>query len=314
MRVFLAGATGVIGAPLVTQLLEAGHEVTAMTRSGLRADQLEAAGADPVVCDIFDADGVRAAVAAASPEVVIHQLTSLPPRLDWGDLNVFDANNRVRTEGTRVLVDAAVATGARRVVAQSIAFAYAPTGDRVKDEHAALFTDAPPPLGGVVAAVVEHEARVTDTAGIEGLVLRYGMLYGHGTYHDRRGSTAVDIIAGRVPLVRGATGMFSWLHVEDAASAAVAALERGAPGIYNVVDDEPAAVREWLPVLAEEIGAKPPRRVPRWLARLAAGEVGVVLMTETRGASNRKAKDELGWTLRHPSWRQGFADAYRGAT
>ena len=164
----------------------------------------------------------------------------------------------MRTEGTRILVDAALATGARRVVAQSIAFVYAPTGDRVKEEDAPLFTDAPPPLGGVVAAVAELEQLVTSTAGIDGLVLRYGMLYGPGTYHDRRGSTAADIIAARVPLVEGATGMYSWLHVEDAASAAVAALERGAPGIYNVVDDEPAPQPEWLPVLAQALRADPP--------------------------------------------------------
>ena len=223
MRVFLAGATGVIGSPLVPQLLKAGHEVTAMTRSVLRAAQLEAAGASPVVCDVFDADGVRAAMADASPEAVINQLTALPPRLHWGDPDVFEANNRVRTEGTRILVDAALATGATRIVAQSLAFAYAPTGDRVKEEDAALFTDAPPPLGRAVAAVVEHERLVTGTPGIGGLVLRYGMLYGPGTYYDRRGSTAADIIAARVPLVEGATGMYSWLHVEDAASAAVAA-------------------------------------------------------------------------------------------
>ncbi len=300
MRVFLAGATGVIGSPLVPQLLNAGHEVTAMTRSVLRAAQLEAVGADPVVCDVFDADGVRAAVADASPEVVIHQLTSLPPRLDWGNPSLFDENNRVRTEGTRILVDAALATGARRVVAQSIAFAYAPTGDRVKEEDAALFTDAPPPLGGVVAAVVEHEQLVTGTAGIEGLVLRYGMLYGPGTYHDRRGSTAADIIAGRVPLVEGATGMYSWLHVEDAASAAVAALERGAPGIYNVVDDEPAPQPEWLPVLAQALRAVP----------LAAAEMPPspdTLEMSLRGASNAKAKRELGWQPRYASWREGFA-------
>ena len=240
MRVFVAGATGVIGSPLVPQLLQAGHEVTAMTRSVLRAEQLEAVGADPVVCDVFDADGVRAAMADASPDAVIHQLTSLPPRLDVADPSVFDANNRVRIEGTRNLVDAALATGARRVVAQSIAFVYAPTGDRIKDEDAPLFTDAAPPFGGVVAAVAELERLVTSSAGIDGLVLRYGLLYGPGTAHDRRGSTAADIIAARVPLVEGATGMYSWLHVEDAASAAVAALQRGAPGIYNVVDDEPA--------------------------------------------------------------------------
>jgi nucleoside-diphosphate-sugar epimerase len=300
MRVFLVGATGAIGTPLVPQLLTAGHEVTAMTRSVMRAAQLEAVGADPVVCDAFDADGVRAAMADASPEAVIHQLTALPARLDWGDPNVFDANNRVRTEGTRILVDAALATGARRVVAQSIAFVYAPTGDRVKEEDAALFTDAPPPVGGVVAAIVEHEQLVTGTAGIEGLVLRYGMLYGPGTYHDRRGSTAADIVAGRVPLVEGATGMYSWLHVEDAASAAVAALERGAPGIYNVVDDEPAPQPEWLPVLARALRADPP----------AAAEMPPPPDTpemSLRGASNAKAKCELGWQPRYASWREGFA-------
>jgi nucleoside-diphosphate-sugar epimerase len=300
MRVFLAGATGVIGSPLVPQLLQAGHEVTAMTRSVLRAAQLEAVGADPVVCDVFDADGVRAAMAAASPEAVIHQLTALPPRLDWANLDLFDENNRVRTEGTRVLVDAALATGARRVVAQSIAFAYAPTGDRVKDEDAALFTDAPPPVSGLVAAIVEHEQRVTGTAGVEGLVLRYGMLYGPGTYHDRRGSTAADIIAARVPLIEGATGMYSWLHVADAASAAVAALERGAPGIYNVVDDEPAPQPEWLPVLARALHADPPAAA-EMLPPPDTPEMSL------RGASNAKAKRELGWRPRYASWREGFA-------
>jgi nucleoside-diphosphate-sugar epimerase len=299
MRVFLAGATGVIGTPLVPRLLEAGHEVTAMTRSVLRASQLEAAGADPVVCDVFDADGVRAAMADAPPDAVIHQLTSLPPRLDWGNPSVFDANNRVRTEGTRVLVDAALAVGARRVVAQSIAFAYAPIGDYVKDEDAALFTDAPPPLGGLVAALAEHEERVR---AIEGLVLRYGMLYGPGTYHDRRGSTAAEIIAGKVPLIEGATGMYSWLHVEDAASAAVAALERGAPGIYNVVDDEPAPQPEWLPVLAQALRADPPAATET----PAPPEAPDMWL---RGASNAKAKRELGWRPRYASWREGFAAA-----
>jgi 2-alkyl-3-oxoalkanoate reductase len=300
MRVFLAGATGVIGSPLVPQLLKAGHEVTAMTRSVLRAAQIEAAGADPVVCDVFDVDGVRAAMADAPPDAVIHQLTVLPPRIDFGDPHVFDANNRVRTEGTRILLDAALAVGAGRFVAQSIAFVYAPTGDAVKAEDAALFTDAPQPFGGAVAAVVEHEQLVTGTAGIDGLVLRYGQLYGPGTYHDRRGTTAADILAGRVPLVEGATGMYSWLHVDDAASAAVAALERGAPGIYNVVDDEPAPQPEWLPVLAHALGADPPRAAdtppPPYSPEMSL-----------RGASNAKAKRELGWRPRYASWREGFA-------
>jgi nucleoside-diphosphate-sugar epimerase len=300
MRVFLAGATGAIGSPLVPQLLKAGHEVTAMTRSVVRATQLEAVGAESVVCDVFDADEVRAAMADASPEAVIHQLTSLPARLDWGEPNVFDANNRVRTEGTRVLVDAALATGATRVVAQSIAFAYAPTGDRVKEEDAALFTDAPPPFGGAVAAIVELEQRVTGTEGIEGLVLRYGMLYGPGTYHDRRGSTAADIIAGRMPLVEGATGMYSWLHVDDAALAAVAALERGSPGIYNVVDDEPAPQPEWLPVPAQALHANPP-------AVAEALPPPYTPVMSLRAASNAKAKRELGWQPRYASWREGFA-------
>jgi nucleoside-diphosphate-sugar epimerase len=300
MRVFLAGATGVIGSPLVPQLLEAGHQVTAMTRSVLRAAQLEAAGADPVVCDVFDADGVQAAMAAASPEAIVHQMTTLPPRLDWGNPNLFDTHNRVRAKGARILVDAALATGARRFVAQSIAFAYAPTGDRVKEEDAALFTDAPPPLGSAVAAVVELEELVTGTAGIEGLVLRYGMLYGPGTFHDRRGSVAADIVAARVPLVEGATGMYSWLHVEDAASATVAALERGAPGIYNVVDDEPAPQPEWLPVLAQALRADPPAAA----ATLPPPEAPEMSL---RGASNAKAKRELGWRPRYASWREGFA-------
>jgi nucleoside-diphosphate-sugar epimerase len=300
MRVFVAGATGVIGTPLVPQLLKEGHEVTAMTRSVLRAAQLEALGAHPVVCDVFDAEGVRAAMVDASPEAVIHQLTALPARLDWGDPHVFDANNRVRIEGTRVLVDAALATGARRVVAQSIAFAYAPTGDRVKEEDAALFLDAPPPFGGAVAAIVELEQRVTGTPRIEGLVLRYGMLYGPGTYYDRRGSTAADILAAAVPLVQGATGMYSWLHVEDAASAAVAALVRGAPGIYNVVDDEPAPQPEWLPILAEALHADPPA-----VAETPPSPETPVM--SLRGASNAKAKRELGWRPRYASWREGFA-------
>jgi nucleoside-diphosphate-sugar epimerase len=299
MRVFVAGATGVIGSQFVPQLLHAGHDVTAMTRSVLRAAQLEAVGADPIVCDVFDADGVRQAMAAAAPDAVIHQLTSLPARLDWGNSSLFDENNRVRTEGTRNLVDAALATGVRRVVAQSIAFVYAPTGDPIKDEDAALFTDAPPPIGGLVAAIVEHEDLVTGTPGIEGLVLRYGMLYGPGTYHDRRGSTGADIIAGRVPLVENATGMYSWLHVEDAASAAVAALERGTPGIYNVVDDEPAPQPEWLPVLAHALRADPP-------AAAESPPPPEAPEMALRGASNTKAKRELGWQPRYASWRDGF--------
>jgi nucleoside-diphosphate-sugar epimerase len=297
MRVFLAGATGVIGRPLVPRLLEAGHEVTAMTRSVVRADDLEAAGADPVVCDVLDADGVRAAVAAASPDAVIHQLTSLPARMDWSVPAVFDENNRVRIEGTRNLVDAALAAGVRRMVAQSIAFVYAPAGDWVKEEDAPLFTDAPPPSGASVAAVAELERQVT---GIDGLVLRYGLLYGRGTFYGRRGSTAADILAGERPLVEGAPGLYSFLQAADAAAAAVAALERGAPGIYNIVDDEPAPQPEWLPVLAQALGADPP-------APAQTPPPPYALEMTLRGASNAKAKRELGWRPRYASWRDGFA-------
>jgi nucleoside-diphosphate-sugar epimerase len=298
MRVFLAGATGVIGRPLVPQLLRAGHHVTAMTRSVLRAAQLEAVGAEPVVCDVYDNDGLQAAVAAAAPDAVIHQLTSLPARIDFGNPRVLDENNRLRTEGTRNLVDAALAAGAHRVVAQSVAFVYAPTGDLVKTEDAALATDAPPPFGAAVAAVIEHEQRVTGTAGLDGVVLRYGWIYGPGSAYDRRGATATDVLTGRVPLVEGATGLFSWLHAEDAASAAVAALERGAPGIYNVVDDDPAPQPEWLPVLAQALGAEPPP--------VATPSPFAPEMLQ-RGASNAKAKRELGWQPQYPSWREGFA-------
>jgi nucleoside-diphosphate-sugar epimerase len=304
MRVFLAGATGVIGTPLVPQLLDAGHEVTAMTRSVLRATQLEAAGADPVVCDVLDADGVRAEMAGAPPDAVLHQLTALPPRIDWGNPHVFDGHNRLRTEGTRILLDAALASGARRLVAQSIAFAYAPAGDDVKEEDAALFSGAPPPFGAAIAAVAELERLVTGTTGIEGLVLRYGMVYGPGTYYDRRGSVAADVIATRVPFVAGATGTYSWLHVEDAASAAVAALERGAPGIYNVVDDEPAPQPKWLPVLAQALGADQPPAAET----PPTPEIPEMWM---RGASNAKAKRDLGWRPRYPSWREGFAASLR---
>jgi nucleoside-diphosphate-sugar epimerase len=266
----------------------------------VRADQLAAAGADPVVCDVYDAGRVRAVMAEAAPEAVIHQLTALPARFDWSDPHLFDEHNRVRREGTRNLVEAALAAGARRLVAQSIAFVYAPTGGRVKAEDAPLINGAPPPFDGVVAAVVELERLVTGTPGIEGLVLRYGLLYGRGTAYGRRGAVAEDVIAARVPLIEGAGGTYSWLHVEDAASAAVAALDRGAPGIYNVVDDEPAAQPDWLPVLARALGADPPPLADA-PPPPAAQEMSL------RGASNAKARRELGWRPRYPTWREGFA-------
>ena len=309
MRVFVAGASGAIGRRLVPKLLEAGHEVTGMTRSEERAERLREAGAKTVVADVFDEDRVRSAMEEASPEAVVHQLTSLPDRLDFRDSSIYDATNRVRSEGTRILIESARVAGARRMVAQSIAFVYAPQGDWVKDEDAPVLEDAPGAFGDGARVVSEMERAVVGADGLEGLVLRYGFFYGPGTYYASDGSSAEDVRRRRQPIVGKGTGTFSFIHVDDAADATVAAVERGAPGVYNVVDDEPAALSEWLPVYAEAIGAKKPMRVPLWLAKLVAGKGVALFATQLRGASNAKAKRELGWEPRHPSWRQGFRES-----
>jgi nucleoside-diphosphate-sugar epimerase len=307
MRVFVAGASGAIGRPLLRQLVAAGHEVTGTTRREERAGEIREVGAEAVVCDVFDAAALSEVVTAAAPEAVVHVLTALPhwydPKSDY-----LAPTNRIRIEGTRNLVAAAQAAGVRRLVAESIAFAYLPQGSWVKDEEAPLFT-GPGSFGTAFAAVADLECQVLEAAGIEGLVLRYGWLYGPGTYYDRDGQQAEEVRRRRLPIVGGGDGTFSFLHVDDAASATVAALQRGAPGVYNVVDDEPAPMRDWVPVYAEALGAKPPRKVPVWLARLLAGKDAVALATGVRGASNAKAKRELGWQPAHPSWRQGFRDA-----
>ncbi len=310
MKVFVAGASGAIGRPLVRQLLAAGHEVTGMTRRQERAAEIEEAGATAVVCDVFDAEGLKRALAEAAPEAVVHVLTALPQRYKPKD-DYLAATNRIRVEGTRNLVAAAAAAGARRLVAESIAFAYAPRGGWVKDEEEPLFTGAPGRFGETFGAVAELERQVLDAPGMEGLVLRYGWLYGPGTYYDRGGQQAEEVERRRLPIVGEGTGTFSFIHVDDAASATVAALERGAPGAYNVVDDEPAPLREWVPAYAAALGAKPPRRVPVWLARLVAGKDVAASAVGLRGAANAKAKRELGWQLAHPSWRQGFGESLR---
>lgn len=313
MRVFVAGASGAIGRPLVRQLLAAGHEVTGMTRREENAEAIRTAGAKAVVCDVFDAAALEQAVAEAAPEVVVHELTSLPPRLDPKSKDALAPTNRLRVEGTRNLVAAAKAAGARRLIAESVAFFYVPQGDWVKTEDAPAFAEAPGPFGEAGRALDDLERQVTETEGLEGVVLRYGWLYGPGTYYDRDGSQTEDFHKRRMPIVGNGTGTFSFIHVEDAASATVAAVERGEPGIYNVVDDEPAPMSEWVPVFADAVGAKKPRRVPAWLARLVAGSAVVGMATEQRGVSNAKAKRELGWQPRYASWRQGFADpAARG--
>jgi len=299
-----------MGRPLVRKLLAAGHEVTGMTRHEERVAAIREAGASAVVCDVFDAAALESALVEAVPEVVVHQLTSLPPRLDYkAKDDPLAATNRVRSEGTRNLFAAAKAAGARRLVAESVAFLYAPEGDWVKDEEAPLFHGAPAPFGGAVEALADLERQVTGASGIEGLVLRYGWLYGPGTYFDRDGSQTEEALKRRVPIVGKGTGTISFIHVDDAATATVAAIEHGAPGVYNVADDEPAPMREWVPAFAEAVGAKPPRRVPVWLARLIAGSAAANSATQLRGASNAKAKRELGWQPSYSSWRQGFRDA-----
>ena len=310
MRVLVAGASGAIGRPLVPRLIAAGHEVTGTTRSQRGAEAIQSAGATPAVVDALDADALREAVERAAPEAIVHELTALPERFNPRKRDIYDATNRIRREGTRNLLDAARAAGVRRFVCQSIAFAYAPAAEpEVMDEEAPLNLDAPPPFSEGMRVIAEMERAVLD-AELEGLVLRYGWFYGPGTYYGEGGSLASDVRKRRFPVVGSGSGLFSFIHVDDAADATVAAVERGAPGVYNVVDDEPAALRDWVPAYAEAIGAPPPRRVPVWLARLVAGKMASSMNVQP-GASNAKAKRELGWQPRWSSWREGFREAPR---
>jgi nucleoside-diphosphate-sugar epimerase len=309
MRVFVAGASGAIGRPLTAKLVAAGHEVTGMTRSEERAAQVRAAGARAAVVDVFDVDALGAAMLAARPEVVVHELTALPHRLDLRKQDLYDATNRVRTEGTRNLLDAAKATDARRFVSQGIAFAYRNEGSRVKSEDDPLLDVTSGAFASGVRALRDMESMVLGADGLDGLVLRYGLFYGPGSAYGSGGSAVEDVRRRRLPIVGKGSGVFSFVHVDDAADATVAAVERGAPGVYNVTDDEPAAMRDWVPVLAEAAGAKRPLRVPVWLAKRVAGKGAAAFALELRGASNEKAKRELGWRPAHPSWRSGFAQA-----
>ena len=311
MRVFVAGATGAIGRPLTRALLAAGHEVTGTTRSEERAEGIRAAGARAAVCDALNPAALERAVVEAAPEVVVHQLTALPHRFNPRNRRLYDATNRLRSEGTRNLIAAAQVAGVRRLACQSIAFAYRP-GARaeVKDEEAPLFVDAPPPFGESIRVIETMEREVLGAEGIDGVVLRYGWFYGPGTFYAEDGSMANDVRKRRFPVIGEGAGLFSFVHVDDAASATVAAVERGAPGIYNVVDDEPVPHREWLPEYARALGAKRPRRVPVWLARLVAGRIAAYANRQP-GASNAKARRELGWAPHWESWREGFHAAPR---
>lgn len=308
MRVFVAGASGAIGRPLLPRLIAAGHHVTGMTRSPQRAEQVIAAGAEAVVCDVFDRERLTAAITAAAPEAIVHQLTALPQAFDIRKID-YGPTTRLRTEGTANLLAAARAAGTRRLVAQSIAFMYAPEGGWIKDEADATYDDAPAPFGEAVRGTVELEQAVAHATDLEGLVLRYGYFYGPGTYYASDGSLADETRRRRQPIVGSGAGVFSFVHVDDAAAATVAAVERGAPGIYNVVDDDPAPMRVWAPIYADALGAKPPLRIPRLVARVAAGPMAVAFSTQLRGASNAKARAELGWEPRLSSWRDGFREA-----
>ncbi|MGH2781445.1 MAG: NAD-dependent epimerase/dehydratase family protein [Thermoleophilaceae bacterium] len=316
MKVFVAGATGVLGRALVPQLVARGHEVVGMTRSASKQDLVRSLGARPVVADALDPDAVAQAVASAEPEVIVHQLTALSGPMSVRDMRHPERfrgtilTNRLRTEATDHLLAAGRAVGARRFVAQSFAaFRFARTGGPVQTEADPLDPNPPAALRTVQAGYLYLEQAVTTIEWGEGLALRYGGFYGPGTATSLApdAQMAAPIRKRRFPIVGDGGGVFSHVHIEDAAAATAAAVERGQPGVYNIVDDDPAPVREWLPVLASALGAKPPRRIPRWLGRLAAGEMATVMMTDVRGASNEKAKRELGWQPRYASWRQGFA-------
>ncbi|MHB8488110.1 MAG: NAD-dependent epimerase/dehydratase family protein [Candidatus Dormibacteria bacterium] len=310
MRVFVAGATGAIGRQLVPRLVAAGHEVYGMTRSGSKQAMLRELGAEPVVADALDPDQVAEAVGRAQPDAIVHQLTSIPPRLDLRHFDRdFALTSRLRTEGTDYLLSAGQAMGVRRFVAQSYFGAYARTGAAVKTEEDPLDPAPVRDMRGVAAAIRHLEQAVLGARWTEGIVLRYGAFYGPDT-SLAPGAKQVEMIRRRkFPIVGNGGGVWSFMHVADAADATVAAVEHGSRGVYNVVDDDPAPVAEWLPALAQQLGAKRPMRVTRIVGRLFAGEVGVVMMTELRGASNTKAKRELAWRPAHPSWREGFAAA-----
>jgi len=306
VRVFVAGASGVIGRALVPRLVAAGHEVTGTTRDDRSAEAIRATGAQAAICDALDAAAVEDAVIEANPEVIVSELTSLPKDYDLRTID-YEPTNRLRIEGGRNLISAGRKVGARRYITQSIAFVYEPEGDWVKDEEARTFVEAPGRFASGLEATLTSEGEALEADGMEGLVLRYGQFYGPDTYFDRGGSIAEQVRKRRFPQVGSGSGVFSFIHVDDAADATVASIERGAAGIYNVVDDDPAPISDWLPVFADAIGAKRPMRVPLFLARLFGGKAAVVMTTQLRGASNTKAKRELGWQPAHPSWRQGFA-------
>jgi nucleoside-diphosphate-sugar epimerase len=308
MRVFVAGASGAIGTRLVPQLVDRGHEVIGTSRSAEKAEHIRALGAEPVALDLLDRAAVRRTVLEAVPDAIIHQATALADLTFSRNFDrVFADTNRLRTEGTDALLAAAREAGTNRFVAQSFAsYRTAREGAWVKTEDDAL-DPAPPAKARESNAAMRHLEEAVTKAG--GIALRYGAFY--GAAND---GLLEPVRKRRYPIVGDGAGVVSFIHLDDAAAATVLALDHDGPGVFNIVDDEPAPVREWLPALAHALGAAPPRRFPRWLARLVAGDVAVVMGTEARGASNAKAKRELGWEPRYPSWREGFAAAYASST
>jgi 2-alkyl-3-oxoalkanoate reductase len=309
MKVFVAGATGAIGKRLLPQLVDAGHEVVAMTRHQDMAGTIYDLGAVPVIGDGLDRASTVAAVVRAQPDVVVHQMTGLAGVTDyrrWDD--AFALTNRLRVEGTDNLLEGARAAGAHRFVAQSFGnWNYERSGGPVKTEADPLDPEPPASMRRTLAAIRHLEHAVVYEASLDGIALRYGNLHGPGTSFASDGEMTRQVSHRRLPIIGDGAGVWSFVHVDDAAAATVAAIEWGAPGVYNVVDDRPTAAADWLPQLADALGAKPPRHIPTWLGRLAAGEAGVSLFTRIRGASNAKAKRELGWTPRHARWQGAVA-------
>lgn len=313
MRIFVAGATGAIGCSLLPRLVAAGHHVVGSTRAARKAALIRQLGAEPVIADGLDAASLHRAVEVAKPEVIVHEMTDLKGVADLRHFDrAFAVSNRLRTEGTDNLLAAAQQAGAKRVVAQSFCgWTYARVGSAIKSEDDRLDPAPPRELRRSLDAIRHLERAITGAPQIEGVVLRYGAFYGNDTGLFER-SFLEQLGLRRVPLIGDGNGWWSFIHIDDAAAATALAIERGRPGqIYNIVDDEPAPVREWLPALAHVVGAKPPRRVPAWLGRLLAGGHLVVMMTQARAGSNAKAKRELGWQPAHATWRQGFAEIVR---
>lgn len=309
MRIFLAGASGAIGRPLLGRLHDGGHEVVALARSEQRAHALRGAGAEPVIADALDPAALHAAIVGARPEVVVNQLTALPARIrPHRYAHDLAATTELRRIAYPVVARAAAEAGARRVISQSVAFMTEPSGPPVLDESAPLQTDPPKATRAAVESMRVLEEATLNTQGVEGVVLRYGFFYGAGQLSPG-GAMAEDVRRRRLPVVGSGDGRFSFVHVDDAAAATVLALDRGEPGVYNVADDEPAPQREWVPGLAQIIGAKAPRHVPLWLAKRVAGPMALAAVG-MRGASNSKAREQLGWSPARPTWREGFAEVF----